>query len=117
MPSWEDVIKSIAEYNQQKPFTAAPSDLEQAKKELEDKFTKSKTKRYKANTKLRRQLAEWATAVVSVWLFLVLTILSLNDGRLSDNVLMTLLGTTTLNVLGLMAIVLRGLFDKDENPK
>lgn len=48
----------------------------------------------------------------SVWLAAVLCIQTLNGGylHLNDAVLVTLLATTTANVLGLAFIVLKGLF-------
>jgi len=78
---------------------------------------RAQTDRYKSDTKDRKWLAEWSTAVVSIWLFCVLLILIKNNDsiHLSDTVLNVLLGTTTLNVLGLMFIVLRGHFNKSES--
>lgn len=71
-----------------------------------------KADRYKSDTNDRKWLAEWATGVVSVWLAFVLLILIINRNLgLSDAVIMILLGTTTLNVLGLSFIVLRGHFE------
>ncbi len=74
--------------------------------------------RYKEDTESRKKLAYWAATVVSIYLLCVLTILILNHQYiyLSDTVLSVLLGTTTLNVLGLMYIVLKGYF-KIENRK
>ncbi len=71
-----------------------------------------KNERYRADTKSRKTLAYWAATVVSVYLISVLVILIINYNYicLSDAVLITLLGTTTLNVLGLMFIVLKGYF-------
>jgi hypothetical protein len=66
-------------------------------------------KRYGDNTFNRKWLSIWAAMVVTVWLYAVLSIIC--NSALSDTVLCTLLGTTTLNVLGLMAIVLRGYFN------
>lgn len=68
--------------------------------------------RYDQNTKDRKWLTKWAAIVVSAWLFLVLVILALNHCllKLSDSVLITLLTTTTFNILGLTFIVLKGLF-------
>lgn len=68
--------------------------------------------RYSSNTKLRVELAYWAATLVSIYLLIIILILVHNHRliHLSNNVLMTLLGTTTLNVLGLMAIVLKGYF-------
>ncbi|MCD6010459.1 MAG: hypothetical protein K0Q79_321 [Flavipsychrobacter sp.] len=77
---------------------------------------KAQTERYKSNTKDRVWLAEWAASVVSIWLALVFIILISNSSKLhlSDTVLNVLLGTTTLNVLGLIFIVLRGHFGNKE---
>ena len=69
--------------------------------------------RYSSDTRDRKWLAQWATCVVSLWLFFVLLIVCLSK-HLSDAVLITLLGTTTLNVLGLSFIVLRGHFNGDQ---
>jgi uncharacterized membrane protein YkgB len=69
--------------------------------------------RYKSDTFDRKWLAKWTAWAVSIWLFLTLVIISLNSLLslgLSDAVLITFLGTTTLNVLGLSFIVLRGHF-------
>lgn len=67
--------------------------------------------RYHSDTTDRKWLAEWVTAVVSLWLFFVLLIVIKKGSlSLSDTVLVALLGTTTLNVIGLSAIVLRGHF-------
>ena len=82
--------------------------LQRKKKELE-------ADRYYSDTKDRQWLAQWATCIVSLWLFFVLLILVNKDQiGLSDAVLITLLSTTTLNVLGLSFIVLRGHFTGDK---
>jgi hypothetical protein len=76
-----------------------------------------KLKRFSDNTENRKGLAKWTTWVVTVWLFLVLAILFFNSTFicLSDSVLIALLGTTTVNVLGLSYIVLKGYFDSISN--
>jgi hypothetical protein len=85
---------------------------EEKKKELENQ-------RYQSDTKDRKWLAEWTAWTVSMWLLLVMCILMYNDKRwhLDPSVLIALLGTTTLNVLGLSFIVLRGHFQsyKDDD--
>ncbi|MDR2004872.1 MAG: hypothetical protein LBQ74_17765 [Prevotella sp.] len=71
-------------------------------------------KRYLQDTAERKLLSHWVIGVVSIWLLLVVAILCLNrllDFKLSDTVLCMLLGTTTINILGLAYIVLKGLFD------
>ena len=77
---------------------------------------KAQRLRYISDTGDRKWLAEWSTTVVSLWLFFVFFILIKNSDsfHLSDSVLSVLLGTTTLNVLGLMYIVLKGHFNNHE---
>ena len=92
---------------------------------LEDQEKKAKIDRIKQDTNDRRWLAQWASSLVSLWLFAVIILLSCNNHRftfnlvghnvdimpaINDNVLIALLATTTLNVLGLTVIVLRGHF-------
>lgn len=68
--------------------------------------------RFKKDTTWRCRLSWWVIGVDSVWLTSILVILFLNTKsiQLSDSVLLMLLGTTTVNVLGLAFIVLKGLF-------
>lgn len=71
--------------------------------------------RFASDTNDRKWLAKWTAIVVTFWLFLVLAIVCLSSVlKLSDTVLVALLGTTTLNVLGLSFIVLRGHFNTAE---
>ncbi len=69
--------------------------------------------RYREDTSHRKWLAVWTVVVVTIWLMAVLYILLMNKKNigLGDTVLVALLGTTTLNVLGLSYIVLRGHFN------
>lgn len=75
--------------------------------------------RYKKDTTWRCRLSWWVIIVDSVWLLSILIILMINNRclKLSDIVLITLLGTTTINILGLAFIILRGLFDPSSNNK
>ena len=75
--------------------------------------------RLKKDTTWRCRLSWWVIIVDSVWLLAILLILAFNSHYigLSDAVLMTLLGTTTINVLGLAFIVLKGLFENNNNKK
>lgn len=66
-------------------------------------------KRYRSDSSARKGLSIWAQIVVSLWLIAVIIILLVSN--LSDTVLVALLCTSTLNVLGLMYIVLRGYFN------
>lgn len=104
---------SVSEQNEQNSFE---KDEDLKKKTLTNLFNK----RYKQNTKLRNKLACWAQDLVSVYLVLVFFLICLNDYliKLSDAVLITLLGTTTVNVLGLMYIAMKDLFNgKSEDKK
>lgn len=75
----------------------------------------AKNERYKKNTSHRGRLIAWSAFIVTLWLVGVWVLLYLvglhNDFRISDSVLITLLTTTTINVLGLMIIVLKDLFN------
>lgn len=75
--------------------------------------------RFRINTIWRTRLAWWVIAIDSIWLFAILvTLWNSKCLQLSDSVLMVLLGTTTINVLGLAYIVLKGLFNVVEcNPR
>ena len=71
-------------------------------------------KRFASDTKDRKWLAIWTAALVTLWLVAVMVVLMYNNKgfHLSDPVLLMLLGTTTVNVLGLSYIVLSGHFPK-----
>lgn len=69
--------------------------------------------RFAQDTKHRRRLVCWMMWVVSLWLIAVLFIVISNqkmDLQIDNKVLITLLATTTVNILGLSRIVLNGLF-------
>ena len=72
-----------------------------------------KAKRYSQDTSYRGILTVWMMFVVSVWLVCVMIFVVFNKPWclfISDKVLITLLATTTINVLGLANIVLKGMF-------
>lgn len=80
------------------------------------------------NTKARQRLEKWAKWVIAVYLSVVMFIVFLNGFefresdllykfKLDDVVLSALLTTTTLNVLGLVIIVLRGHFLQEKDDK
>jgi hypothetical protein len=76
-------------------------------------LNKQKVARYSQNTKERRGLSKWVKWAVSSWLFCVMVIIFLKGScvlNISDVVICTLLGTTTINILGLAHILLNGLF-------
>ena len=76
-----------------------------------------KTLRYTQDTKYRKILAHWVMWVVSIWLGLTLFVVTFNKlfcFNLDDSVCIVLLGTTTVNILGLAYIVLKGIFPNKE---
>ena len=79
----------------------------------EDSVEKQRKIRFRQDTKHRHQLIVWMMVLISVWLCLVIAAVFLNGPLglgISDTVLVTLLATTTANVLGLPSIILRDLF-------
>lgn len=78
-----------------------------------------KDERYKGETILRENLAIAFTIIITFWLLAVLLLLVGNtyNYKLSDSVLNTLLITTTANVIGMMAIILKNLFPNRDKKK
>lgn len=73
--------------------------------------------RFSQDTRFRKHLAHWVMWIVPIWLGLVLYILYLCGAEaltLEPSVLITLLATTTVNVLGLAYIVLKGIFPEEK---
>lgn len=66
--------------------------------------------RYSKDTDIRCSLANGTSCLIRAWLLFIVIVISCNIHKLSDAVLITLLGTTTLNVLGLAFIVFKGYF-------
>lgn len=80
------------------------------------------------NTKARRRLEKWSLRVIAVYLFVVLLIVASCYTKWNDtpifytihssipaNIMITILTTTTANIIGLGLIVLRGHFLAKEN--
>lgn len=104
-----DLFEILSEIDQD---TLQDQDIDSDDLNLQEK--RYKNERYRDDTKNRSKLTTWASWVVSIYLGVVLLILIFNHHCicLSDTVLSVLLGTTTLNVLGLMYIVLKGYFQE-----
>lgn len=79
---------------------------------LETKRFGHEEERYRKDTILRIQLAQYFSIIIAFWLLCVILILVGNNFnyKLSDTVLVTLLTTTTIQVLGMMVIILYDLF-------
>lgn len=87
--------------------------------------------RIQDDTKARRRLEKWARNTIIVYLFIVFALVILNGlsqiiwneyfkehGFITDTVMTVILSTTTINIIGLGVIVLRGHFpnyNHDEN--
>lgn len=83
-------------------------------------LTTQMTIRYQQDTKHRKVLTWWVMVVIPVWLiavFALVCICASSKWYLTDWVLSTLLATTTVNILGLANIVLKGMFLKEEKDK
>jgi len=115
MRSLEDIIaNSQQETSRATSLSRQDLDIDSDGLVVQVKMKNLENKRYESDTKDRKWLAIWTAVVVSIWLSSVLILLVFNELKricLSDTVLVALLGTTTLNVLGLSFIVLRGHFN------
>ncbi len=96
-----------------------PEDLTNARTQnqiLEDRLGNAKVGRFLEDTKLRRHLTYIFSFIIFLWLASVISILYFNGNllhlNLSENVLITLLTTTCVNVIGMMLIILKNLFPK-----
>lgn len=76
------------------------------------------------NTKARRRLEKWSLRVIAIYLFIVFLLVLSNylhtpwfDCRLSipEQIMIAILTTTTVNIIGLGLIVLRGHFLANED--
>lgn len=88
-------------------------------RDVDDLSMKEQIKnRYTQDTHFRKHLANWVMIIVPSWLALVITVLILNGSQvilLDKEVSITLLATTTVNVLGLAYIVLKGIFPESKD--
>lgn len=78
-----------------------------------DDIKAQKRARYRQDTHFRRWLSIWVMVIVPCWLLLVMILMYFTGFGLtsfSDTSIVALLSTTTVNVLGLAFIVLRGMF-------
>lgn len=74
--------------------------------------------RYEQDTKFRHHLSVWVMIIVPTWMILVLLLVCLTGKgktELSDTTMVALLSTTTVNVLGLAYIVLKGIFPESKD--
>ena len=87
---------------------------------MSDAKENQEIQRYVQDTKWRKFLCVWVMSVVSLWLIAVLIltfIYVLGQITTSHSVMIALLATTTVNILGLAYIVLKGIFLFKEREK
>lgn len=86
--------------------------------DIDDKsMRQQKKERFSQDTRFRKHLANWVMTIVPCWLLSVIVILLFQGFdliSLPDEVVITLLATTTVNVLGLAYIVLKGIFPESK---
>jgi hypothetical protein len=95
--------------NSQEAYDRAETQKKEFKLDLET----AKISRFISNTTLRNCMSYWASFVVTAWLGFVAYVIILNNDKfcLSDSVLNTLITTTTINVIGIILICFRDLFN------
>lgn len=84
---------------------------------LSEEKDKLEHDRFSQDTKYRSLFSDWVIIYISLYTIFVIFILVGVGHRwltIESSVLVTLLGTTTANILGLAYIILHGLFDKDK---
>lgn len=90
------------------------ADIDEAISDVKDwnQEISPKDRRYKGETVLRENLAIAFTIIISFWLLSVILILvgNTNYYKLSDNVLIALMITSSANVIGMMIVILKNLF-------
>lgn len=75
------------------------------------------------NTKARRRLEKWSLKVIVAYLLIVLALIIVNytlgtifsEAPIPSTIMITILSTTTINIIGLGLIVLRGYFLSKES--
>lgn len=94
----------------------SPIDIDNARIQnqiLEDRLGNAKVGRFIEDTILRRYLTYIFSFIIFLWLAAVISVLYFNHNlelNLSENVLITLLTTSSVNVIGMMLIILKNLF-------
>lgn len=93
------------------------NETDKEKKDYEIEFLKQQIKDLESNRGLREKLAICCFVFMCVWACIVFSIIFLSgfsfySFTLSDSVLITLLTGSTVNVIGLVVVILRGIFPK-----
>ena len=93
--------------------TAIPSNAPDTLEDVDDMSMRQQRKeRFRQDTRYRRYLANWVMIIIPVWLLFVIIVLILCGSSvlsLEKEVIITLLATTTANILALAFILLKGV--------
>jgi hypothetical protein len=113
---WEFVGLSVKEKNlDPKELAEGERSLAREKADLENQKEKARLERYHNRTKSQERMGRHLMRAVMLWMCAVIVIVFLQGFGivvLSDSVLITLLGSTSANVVGLFAIYAKWLFPK-----
>jgi len=102
---------------------AADAAFEDEKHQLDLERLKLENEEARGTIQDRRRYAEKVYRLVGAWIVLIFVLLILQgfgsfySFKLSDPVLLAAIGSTTVNVIGMLLIVLRYLFPSSEKPK
>lgn len=111
MTALKENFDKLLNYNQ----TTLPTEDELKKRKIQQEIRRQEIENEhdELSNQLKLKIFCWVRWVVGSYLIfvaIVIMITLLDGGLLSDKVLMTLLGTTTFNVLGLPYLIIRALF-------
>jgi len=115
----EQIDSAIVKNSSAEDFYEIQQKQQEEKHQQELEKLKQEVKRMEENTYERKSLSYWVRCVIPSWLSFTAISFILNGFniiKISESVMITLLGTTTANVLGLGYILLKGLFP-DEKQK
>ncbi len=113
-------IKSNATLNKEPIHPKIPNAFDLQKKDEELRRKKIENDISENELALKKGIYFWVKWVVTIYLsFVAITILALftGFGSLSDNVVIALLSTTTINILGLPYMIIKSLFPNKNNSK
>ncbi|WP_163398472.1 hypothetical protein [Flavobacterium fluviatile] len=115
-------LLNLSQISIENSAAVSPIDIDNARiqnKILEDRLGNAKVGRFIEDTILRRYLTYIFSFIIFLWLAAVVSILYFNHNllnlNLSENVLITLLTTSSVNVIGMMLIILKNLFPQVPN--
>lgn len=101
-------------------LNSTPADQEPTKELIDKCHHFIKLHRIIENTSARKRLEKWAKRVIVLYLLVVLMLVVFDSiventwFEISDTVMITILSTTTVNIIGLGLIVLRGHFPQKD---